>query len=80
MLGELVDAARELRPAAAGVDDAVVVELAGLPDQVVDQDAEEDADGQPTIRQGVAKDRVVSRSDPEMRHGRKSSSRRLERA
>ena len=32
----------------------------------------------PAIRQGVAPDRVVSHSDPEMRHGRKSASRRFD--
>jgi hypothetical protein len=32
----------------------------------------------PQIRQGVARDRVVSHSDPEMRHGRKSASRRFD--
>ncbi|MGH8884361.1 MAG: hypothetical protein ACRDYX_04155, partial [Egibacteraceae bacterium] len=52
VLGELAGAACELRQAVAGIDDAAVVELAGLPDQVVDQDAEEGVDGQPTIRQG----------------------------
>jgi hypothetical protein len=31
--------------------------------------------GAPTIREGVAKDRTISLSDPDMRHGRKSKSR-----
>jgi Transposase domain (DUF772) len=52
VLGELVDAARELRQAVAGIDDPVVVELAGLLDQVVDQDTEDDVDGAPQIRDG----------------------------
>ena len=37
-----------------------------------------DDDGDPEIRQGVARDRVISHSDPEMRHGRKSASRRFD--
>jgi len=45
----------------------------------VAQDVEIDPDtGQPRIRQGVAKDRIVSTTDPEMRHGRKSASRRFD--
>ena len=44
-----------------------------LLEQVAHQDVEKDARGQLQIRQGVAKDRVVSTVDPEMRHGHKSS-------
>ena len=36
------------------------------------QDVQESADGTPVLRQGVARDRVVSVEDPERRHGRKS--------
>ena len=39
--------------------------------QVIDADVEDDPDGEPQIRQGVARDRIVSHSDLEMRHGRK---------
>jgi len=46
--------------------------------QVVDQDIEDGEDGSLEIRQGVAKDRVISVADPEMRHGRKSASRRFD--
>ena len=45
--------------------------------EVVLQDVEATEEG-PAIRQGVAPDRVVSHSDPEMRHGRKSASRRFD--
>lgn len=41
--------------------------------QIRDQDLEQTADG-PRIRHGVAHDRRVSIEDPEIRHGRKSSS------
>ena len=44
--------------------------------QVHKQDLEEDAKGV-RIRQGVAEDRRVSIEDPEMRHGRKSKSKRF---
>ncbi len=44
------------------------------------QDIEEEPeDGQgPKIRKGTARDRIVSVTDPEMRHGRKSSSKRFD--
>lgn len=42
------------------------------------QDVKEKPDGKAEIRKGVAKNRVVSVTDPEMRHGRKSSSRRFD--
>lgn len=42
------------------------------------QDVKETPEGNAEIRQGVAKDRVVSVTDPEMRHGRKSSSHRFD--
>ena len=45
---------------------------------VVGQDVEPDEDGGVRIRQGVAKDRVCSVTDPEMRHGHKTSSGRFD--
>jgi hypothetical protein len=42
------------------------------------QDVQESADGTPVLRQGVARDRVVSVEDPEMRHGRKSRRHRFD--
>jgi hypothetical protein len=47
-----------------------------LLEQVLAQDVEEGPDGQPQLRQGVARHRVPSTTDPEMRHGRKSSRRK----
>jgi transposase len=79
-LGELVDlAARLLGEAATSevAEEAEVAEASGLLSQVVLQDVEDGGEG-PAIRQGVAPDRVVSHSDPEMRHGRKSASRRFD--
>lgn len=47
--------------------------------RVVSQDIEPDPDGGggPRIRAGVAEDRLISLSDPEMRHGRKSKTKRF---
>lgn len=50
--------------------------LAALLLQDVDQEPE-DQKG-PKIREGTAKDRVISTTDPEMRHGRKSASHQFE--
>lgn len=77
-LGELVAAATVLREATAGIDDADTVEASGLLGAVIDQDIEADDNGRPTIRRGVARDRIISHSDPQMRHGRKSSSRKFD--
>lgn len=43
-------------------------------EQVVTQDTEPDGAGGRRITEGVARDRLISLSDPEMRHGRKSKS------
>jgi len=77
-LGELVAAGRALLGEVEDIDDPSVAEPAGLLAQVIGDDVEEGDDGQPQIRQGVATDRTISHSDPEMRHGRKSASRRFD--
>lgn len=77
-LGELVAAGMALLVEAAGIDDPAVREPVDLLAQVIDQDVEADENGEPQVRQGVARDRVISHSDPEMRHGRKSASRRFD--
>lgn len=45
--------------------------------QLVSQDVDRDR-GEVVLKEGVARDRVISVHDPEMRHGRKSSSRRFD--
>lgn len=77
-LGELVAAGMALLVEAVDIDDPAVRVPADLLAQVIDQDVEADDGGDPRIRQGVALDRVISHSDPEMRHGRKSASRRFD--
>jgi Transposase DDE domain/Transposase domain (DUF772) len=80
-LGELLELAATLLGSAAAnkelAADPEVAEAAGLLSQVVLQDVEATGQG-PAVREGVAPDRVVSHSDPEMRHGRKSASRRFD--
>ena len=77
-LGRLVSVARSVLDATA--DNAGLAEARELLERIVDQDIDaEPDDGQgPAIRRGVAKDRVVSVVDPEMRHGRKSRSQRVD--
>jgi Transposase DDE domain/Transposase domain (DUF772) len=77
-LGVLVAAARAVVDELGDVDDRAVAEPVGLLRQVVDQDVDDDEEGAPTIHRGVAADRIVSHADPEMRHGRKSASRRFD--
>jgi hypothetical protein len=57
-------------------DDAVVPYVAAL-EQVLTQDTEQDEHGRIRIIRGVAEDRRVSIEDPEMRHGRKTKSKRF---
>jgi hypothetical protein len=77
-LGELVTLARLVLAEVAEVTDPAVRDAADLLAQIVDADIEVDEHGEAQIRPGVAKDRIVSHSDPEMRHGRKSVSRRFD--
>ncbi|NOR83357.1 MAG: hypothetical protein GQ526_07670 [Ardenticatenales bacterium] len=45
--------------------------------RLIRQDVER-SDKETTLKDGVARDRVVSVHDPEIRHGRKSSSKRFD--
>jgi transposase len=75
-LGRLVGLGRSLLTFTDS--DETVVEARELLNRILDQDVEDGDDGTPGIRQGVARDRVVSIVDPEMRHGRKSHSQRID--
>jgi hypothetical protein len=77
-LQELVAAAGLVLAATRGTTDDSVREAAGFLAQVIGQDLTIDDDGDLAIADGVARDRVISHSDPEMRHGRKSASRRFD--
>src|SRR5262249_23731604 len=63
--------------AAGSAEDSAVAEAAGLLSRVLCQDVERKESG-PVIRAGTAPDRVVSVHDPEMRHGRKSATKRFD--
>ncbi len=71
----LVVTARDVLRVTEGRDD--LAEARDLLSRIVDQDIDEGPDGS-GIRQGVARDRVISTVDPEMRHGRKSASQRID--
>jgi len=57
-------------------EDRELVAAAEVLARILAQDIERDENG-PRLKQGVAPDRLVSVHDPEMRHGRKSSSHRF---
>ena len=71
LLADCAAVAALARQAECGGDELELIE------QVIRQDVDEDPDdgGAPKIRRGVAKERMPSVNDPEMRHGRKSSGR-----
>ena len=54
-----------------------IVEAAQLLGQLLLQDVERKEEG-PTLKEGVSRDRIPSVHDPQMRHGRKSSSKRFD--
>lgn len=55
-----------------------IQQAADLLRQLIAQDVDRDGEGGPRIKQEVARDRIVSVHDPEMRHGRKSASKRFD--
>jgi transposase len=57
--------------------DRALADAAGLLSRVLQQDIERREDG-PALREGVAKDRMPSVHDPQMRHGRKSKAKRFD--
>jgi hypothetical protein len=60
-----------------GQDPQAAIHLATA-QQIRDQDVELGPDGSPTLRRGVARDRRISIEDPQMRHGRKTKSVRVD--
>lgn len=74
LLNELVQDARTILKATEGLPlEAGEKAARDLLAAVAEQDIEEQPDGTVKLKDGVAKDRVISTTDPEMRHGRKSS-------
>ena len=79
LLQELVADARRILEALADKElPAEAREAVELLAEVTEQDIEEGPDGSVRIRHGVAKDRILSITDPEMRHGRKTNHRRFD--
>lgn len=58
-------------------DDDIIAPYVDAVQQVLAQDTEQDDKGRIRITRGVAEDRRVSIEDPEMRHGRKTKSKRF---
>jgi Transposase DDE domain/Transposase domain (DUF772) len=80
-LGVVLDAlagVEQLAAALPGGDDPRVVAALAAARQVRDQDTTLGEDGVARIRQGVARDRRISVADAQMRHGRKTKSRRVD--
>jgi transposase len=75
LLEEVRQVRGRLEPDSA--DDRRLAEAAALLSRVLGQDIERREDG-PDLRQGVARDRMPSLHDPEMRHGRKSKAKRFD--
>ena len=78
-LGVLVeDAEAVLDWALEHSDDADVRQVGWLLTKVLGDDVEDDTDGNTQLAHGTAQDRIVSVTDPEMRHGRKSAAHRFD--
>ena len=78
-LGVLVrDAESALELALAHVDREEVRAAGWLLTKVLGDDVVTDEHGSPKLGEGTAADRIISVTDPEMRHGRKSASKRFD--
>ena len=64
--------------AAEDIADPEVRNLGWMLTKILGDDIEKTADGGSQIRKGTASDRFISLQDPEMRHGRKSASKRFD--
>jgi hypothetical protein len=72
------DAEAALELATEQIDDADVRSTGWLLVKIMGDDIAPDDQGQPQIAQGTASDRIISLTEPEMRHGRKSSAQRFD--
>jgi len=73
----VADAEAALELATEQSDDDEVRYLAWLLTKILGDDLETDEQGQSKIGQGTAPDRIISLTEPEMRHGRKSKAHRF---
>jgi transposase len=74
----VADAEAVLELAFEHSDDPEVQRVGWLLSKVLGDDVEQDAGGVAHLGQGTAEDRIVSLTDPEMRHGRKSAAHRFD--
>jgi hypothetical protein len=72
------DAEAALELATTQMDDADVRSTGWLLVKIMGDDIVKDEQGQPQIGEGTAPDRIISITDAEMRHGRKSSAQRFD--
>ena len=72
------DAEAVLELAATQSDDAGVRATGWLLVKILGDDIEQDDQGTPQLAKGTAPDRIISLTEPEMRHGRKSSAQRFD--
>ena len=63
---------------AVGTRSVEIGRVQALAERVLDQNTEHGPDGRLRLREGVAPDRLISLSDPEMRHGRKHETQRID--
>jgi transposase len=74
----VADAEATLELALEQSDEPEVQLVGWLLTKILGDDVQEDTDGVAHIGQGTARDRIVSLTDPEMRHGRKSAAHRFD--
>ena len=72
------DAEAALEIASQHADDADVRQTGWLLTKILGDDLDTDEHGEPQIAKGTAPDRIISITDPEMRHGRKSQAHRFD--
>ena len=72
------DAEAALDLALAHTDDAEVRTTGWLLTKILGDDLAQDAHGDPQIAEGTAPERIISITEPEMRHGRKSAAQRFD--
>ena len=78
LLGLAGEVSRRLQASERGEEAGALEEAATLLCQLLAQDIERQDDGTAKLKHGTSADRIVAAHDPEMRHGRKSSSTRFE--
>ena len=72
------DTERVLDLAAEQADDTEVRTIGWVLTKILGDDVVRDEEGDPQIGEGTATDRIISMTDPEMRHGRKSHARHFD--